>query len=34
MARAAEQLKLTRHSLRYRMQRLDMQVGDGAANEA
>ena len=33
LTRAAEQLKLTRHSLRYRMQRLDMQVGDGAANE-
>ncbi len=33
LPRAAEQLKLTRHSLRYRMQRLDMQVGDGAANE-
>ena len=34
MARASERLKLTRHSLRYRMQRLDMQVGDGAVNEA
>jgi DNA-binding NtrC family response regulator len=30
---AAERLKLTRHSLRYRMQRLDMRVSDGAANE-
>jgi DNA-binding NtrC family response regulator len=34
LARAAERLKLTRHSLRYRMQRLDMQTGDGAVNEA
>jgi DNA-binding NtrC family response regulator len=34
LTRAAERLKLTRHSLRYRMQRLDMQVGDGAVNEA
>jgi DNA-binding NtrC family response regulator len=34
LTRAAERLKLTRHSLRYRMQRLDMQAGDGAANEA
>ena len=34
LTRAAEQLKLTRHSLRYRMQRLDMQVNDGAVNEA
>ena len=34
LARAAERLKLTRHSLRYRMQRLDMQVGEGAVNEA
>jgi DNA-binding NtrC family response regulator len=33
LTRAAEQLKLTRHSLRYRMQRLDMQVGDSAVNE-
>jgi DNA-binding NtrC family response regulator len=33
LTRAAERLKLTRHSLRYRMQRLDMQVGDGVANE-
>jgi transcriptional regulator with PAS, ATPase and Fis domain len=34
LTRTAERLKLTRHSLRYRMQRLDMQVGDGAVNEA
>jgi DNA-binding NtrC family response regulator len=34
LTRAAERLKLTRHSLRYRMQRLDMQIGDNAANEA
>jgi len=34
LTRAAEQLKLTRHSLRYRMQRLDMQSGDSAVNEA
>jgi len=34
LTRAAERLKLTRHSLRYRMQRLDMQVGESAANEA
>ena len=33
LTRAAERLKLTRHSLRYRMQRLDMQIGDGAVNE-
>ena len=33
LTRAAEQLKLTRHSLRYRMQRLNMNLGDGAANE-
>jgi transcriptional regulator with PAS, ATPase and Fis domain len=33
LSRAAEQLKLSRHSLRYRMQRLDMQVGDSAVNE-
>ena len=33
LTRAAERLKLTRHSLRYRMQRLDMQAGDGSANE-
>jgi DNA-binding NtrC family response regulator len=30
LTRAAEQLKLTRHSLRYRMQRLQMNFGDGA----
>jgi DNA-binding NtrC family response regulator len=34
LTRAAERLKLTRHSLRYRMQRLDMQAGDSAVNEA
>jgi DNA-binding NtrC family response regulator len=34
LTRAAERLKLTRHSLRYRMQRLDMQIGDSAVNEA
>jgi len=34
LTHAAERLKLTRHSLRYRMQRLDMQVGESAANEA
>jgi DNA-binding NtrC family response regulator len=28
LTRAAEQLKLTRHSLRYRMQRLGMNIGD------
>jgi len=33
LTRAAERLKLTRHSLRYRMQRLGMQTGDGTANE-
>ncbi len=33
LTRAAERLKLTRHSLRYRMQRLNMNTGDGAANE-
>ena len=33
LTRAAEQLKLTRHSLRYRMQRLNMNLGDGAASE-
>jgi DNA-binding NtrC family response regulator len=33
LTRAAEHLKLTRHSLRYRMQRLQMNPGDGAANE-
>ena len=30
LTRAAEHLKLTRHSLRYRMQRLQMNFGDGA----
>jgi DNA-binding NtrC family response regulator len=33
LTRAAESLKLTRHSLRYRMQRLNMTVADGAASE-
>jgi DNA-binding NtrC family response regulator len=33
LTRAAEQLKLTRHSLRYRMQRLNLNPGDGAADE-
>jgi DNA-binding NtrC family response regulator len=33
LTRAAERLKLTRHSLRYRMQRLGMKVGEGAMNE-
>jgi DNA-binding NtrC family response regulator len=33
LTRAAEQLRLTRHSLRYRMQRLNLNAGDGAANE-
>ena len=33
LTRAAEQLKLTRHSLRYRMQRLSMNATDGTANE-
>jgi len=33
LTRAAEQLKLTRHSLRYRMQRLNLNFSDGAANE-
>jgi DNA-binding NtrC family response regulator len=34
LTRAAEHLKLSRHSLRYRMQRLNMNAGgDGAANE-
>ena len=31
LTRTAEQLKLSRHSLRYRMQRLKMNVGDGDA---
>jgi DNA-binding NtrC family response regulator len=34
LTRAAECLKLTRHSLRYRMQRLNMNDGNGAAGEA
>lgn len=33
LTRTAEQLKLTRHSLRYRMQRLNLNLGDGAAGE-
>jgi DNA-binding NtrC family response regulator len=33
LTRAAEFLKLTRHSLRYRMQRLKMNLGDGETNE-
>jgi DNA-binding NtrC family response regulator len=33
LTRAAEHLKLTRHSLRYRMQRLKMNVGDGEPGE-
>ena len=33
LTRAAEQLKLTRHSLRYRMQRLEMKTGEGFAGE-
>jgi DNA-binding NtrC family response regulator len=35
LTRAAERLKLSRHSLRYRMQRLnmDLSTGDGAANK-
>ena len=33
LTRTAERLKLSRHSLRYRMQRLNMQFGDSAANE-
>ena len=34
LTRAAESLKLTRHSLRYRMQRLRMNHGDGDGGEA
>ena len=34
LTRAAEQLKLTRHSLRYRMQRLNMSLDDGAHEAA
>jgi DNA-binding NtrC family response regulator len=33
LTRTAEKLKLTRHSLRYRMQRLDMKINDNAAGE-
>jgi two-component system, NtrC family, response regulator AtoC len=33
LTRAAESLKLTRHSLRYRMQRLRMNLGDGETSE-
>jgi DNA-binding NtrC family response regulator len=33
LTRAAERLKLSRHSLRYRMQRLNMNTGDGAGSE-
>jgi len=33
LTHAAERLKLTRHSLRYRMQRLGMKIGEGAMNE-
>jgi DNA-binding NtrC family response regulator len=33
LTRAAEHLRLTRHSLRYRMQRLGMKIGDGSMNE-
>jgi len=33
LTRAAERLKLSRHSLRYRMHRLNMITGDGAAGE-
>jgi len=33
LTQAAEQLKLTRHSLRYRMQRLNLNLGDGASGE-
>ncbi len=34
LTRAAESLKLTRHSLRYRMQRLQMNLGDETAEAA
>ena len=34
LTRAAEQLKLTRHSLRYRMQRLQMSFGDSESDSA
>jgi len=33
LTRAAERLKLTRHSLRYRMQRLNMNLADGITSE-
>ncbi len=33
LTRAAERLKLTRHSLRYRMQRLGLNASDGGADE-
>ena len=33
LTRAAERLKLTRHSLRYRMQRLGMNVGESTGND-
>jgi hypothetical protein len=32
--RTAERLKITRHSLRYRMQRLNISVADSAESEA
>jgi len=34
LTRAAESLKLTRHSLRYRMQRLQMSLGDEPAESS
>jgi DNA-binding NtrC family response regulator len=34
LTRAAESLKLTRHALRYRMQRLRMNLGDGDTSES
>ena len=34
LTRTAEQLKLSRHSLRYRMQRLNMDFGDSAPDES
>ncbi|MGA3265909.1 MAG: sigma-54 dependent transcriptional regulator [Verrucomicrobiota bacterium] len=34
LTRAAEKLKLTRHSLRYRMQRLNMDAGESATGES
>jgi transcriptional regulator with GAF, ATPase, and Fis domain len=33
LTRAAERLKLTRHSLRYRMQRLNMKIAGGEGAE-